>query len=121
MTTPAPQLLFICRHSAWTSQAAACLETTLTAGVFEQQPALILLDDAVTLLLPDQQGEVIRKKSLSRQLPVLELYGIHTVYVDAVALAVRGLMNSELLVPVVYLQPAQLSQLLAAAHTTLVF
>ncbi len=121
MNSSAPQLLFICRQSGWTSSAAACLETALTAGVFEQHPALVLLGDAVTQLLPDQSGETIGMKTLAHQLPALELYGIQTVYVDAAALTMRGLGDAELTIPVQRLQPGQLADLVAAARTTLVF
>lgn len=121
MTASASQLLFISRHSAWTAAAAACMETALTAGVFEQHPALVLLDDAVTQLLPEQNGEVFGMKTLANQLPALELYGVETVYVDAAALTARGLDNAELLIPVQRLQPQQLADLIAVARTTLVF
>jgi tRNA 2-thiouridine synthesizing protein C len=121
MSSPGPQLLFVCRHSGWTSAAAACMETVLTAGVFEQHPVLVLLDEAVAQLLPDQRGEAIGMKTIAHQLPALELYGIQTVYVDEAALNARGLSDAELTIPVQRLQPGQLASLVAAARTTLVF
>ena len=121
MNSPAAQLVFISRHSGWATMAAACMETALTAGVFEQHPVLVLLDDAVTQLLPEQNGEALGMKTLARQLPALELYGIQAVYVDAAALHARGLADSELLIPVQRLQSDQLAALIAAARTALVF
>ena len=113
--------LFICRHSAWTSEASACLETLLTAGVFEQKPVLVLMDAAVTLLIPGQQGEAIQKKTLARQMPALELYGIENVYADPVALHIYGIDTAQLPLPIRQLQNGQLAALIAAATTTLVF
>ena len=121
MNTTTRSCLFVCRRSAWTSEAAACLETLLTAGVFEQRPVLVLLDAAVTLLLADQNGAPIHVKTLARQLPALELYGIETVYADAAALAVYGVNTAQLPLPVKTLQSSQLAALVATATTTLVF
>lgn len=120
MTAP-HSLLMICRHSGWSAQAAACLETTLTAGVFEQRAALVLLDAAVTLLFADQQGDSVRPKSLAQQLPALELYGIDTVYADAGALAAHGLAQAALPIAVKPLQAGELATLVAAAKHALVF
>jgi tRNA 2-thiouridine synthesizing protein C len=119
--TDTHKLVFIARRSGWTAAAAACLETTLIAGVFEMQPVLVLLDDAVTQLLPEQNGETLGLKTLARQFPALELYGIDTVYVDEVALQERGLADADLLIPVKRLHTGQLATLVAAAATTLVF
>jgi len=121
MNTPRRACLFVCRHSAWTSEAAACVETLLTAGVFEQQPVLVLMDAAVTLLLPDQNGAPIHAKTLARQLPALELYGIDTVYADAAALTAYGVNTEQLPLPVQTLQSGQLATLVASAAITLVF
>ncbi len=121
MTAVAGSPLLICRHSAWTSAAAACLETLLTAGVFEQRPVLVLLDAAVTLLIADQHGEVIHSKTLARQMPALELYGIETVYADPAALLAYGVNTTELVLPIQLLAANQLAGLVAAASTALVF
>lgn len=117
----APSLLMICRRSGTTAQAAACLETTLTAGVYEQPTALVLLEEAVTLLFADQQNDDTRRKNLAQQLPALELYGIDKVYADAGALACYGLATDSLPIAVTTLQPGELATLLAAAKHTVVF
>jgi sulfur relay protein TusC/DsrF len=117
----APTLLMICRHSGWTAQAAACLETTLTAGVYEQHTALVLLEAAVTLLFPDQQNDGVRPKTQAQQLPALELYGIDTVYVEASALAAHGLADIALPIVVKPLQAGELATLVATARHTMVF
>jgi len=117
----APMLLIICRHSGWTAQAAAFFETTLTAGVYDQHTALVLLEEAVTLLFPDQQTDAVRPKSLAQQLPALELYGINMVYVDTSALAACGLELAALPIAVKPLQAGELAALVATAKHTLVF
>src|SRR5688572_30287750 len=106
-TARSPEFLFICRHSAWSSQAAACLETVLTAGVFEQDAALILEGDGVLLLLPGQDGSELQQKTLAKQLPALELYGITQVYVEYAAAKERGLSLDDFVLPAIPLQPGQ--------------
>lgn len=121
MTSTAPQLLLICRHGGWTARAAACFETLLTAGVYEQDAALVLLQDAVTVLLPDQQAEPERPKTLAQQLPALELYGIKQVFVEAPALASCRVDTDALPIPVTVLAKDQLAALVQSARSTLVF
>lgn len=120
-TAKSPAFLFICRHGAWSAQAAACLETVLTAGVFEQDAALILEGDGVLLLIPGQDGALIQQKTLAKQLPALELYGITQVYVDYMAAEQRGLSLDDFLLPAVPLQPGQLRNMIAASRHVLVF
>lgn len=113
--------LFICRSSAWTPESAACLEVVLTAGVFDQQPVLVLVDAAVTLLLPDQQGEILRLKTAARQLPALELYGVSSLWVDAVALSRYGVDHAMLPQGARVIVASELSTLIAQAGTVMVF
>lgn len=120
-TVDFPAFLFICRHSPWTSQAAACLETVLTAGVFEQDAALILTCDGVLALLPGQDGSVLQQKTLANQLPALELYGITKVYVESSAAKERGLSVDDFVLPAVPLQEGQLRDMIAASRHVLVF
>lgn len=117
----APALLMICRRSGATAQAAACLETTLTAGVYEQRTVLVLMEEAVTLLFPDQQNDELRPKNLAQQLPALDLYGIDTVYADATALARFGLAAETLPIAVKPLQSVELAALVASAAQIMVF
>lgn len=116
-----PQVLFICRHGGWTDRAAACFETLLTAGVYEQDAALVLLQDGVTLLMPEQQADALRPKTLAQQLPALELYGIHQVFVEATALAACDIDPATLPLPVTVLAGDQLASLVQSARATLVF
>jgi tRNA 2-thiouridine synthesizing protein C len=116
-----PAFLFICRHSAWSSQAAACLETVLTAGVFEQDAALVLDGDGVLQLLPGQDGSGLRQKTLANQLPALELYGITQIYVEYSAVHERGLSLDDFVLPAVPLQQGQLRDMIAASQHVLVF
>lgn len=120
-STSANRCLLICRQAAWSGETGAFLEIALTAGVFEQHPVLVLLEAAVTLLLPDQHGEMIGMKTLARQIPALELYDISEVLVDSSALAHYGLDPARLPIPVQFLQPGQLAALIATAQHTMVF
>ncbi len=121
MTSTAPQLLLICRHGGWTARAAACFETLLTAGVYEQNAALVLLQDAVTMLVPDQQAETLRPKTLAQQLPALELYGINQVFAEASALTSCGVDIGTVAIPVTVLETGQLAALVQRARAALVF
>jgi len=121
MTGAAKPPLLICRHGAWTMAAATCMELTLTAGVFEQKPVLVLLDAAVTLLLPNQNGESSGLKTLAKQIPALELYGIEHVHVEAAALIAHGIDAAALDAGVKPLAPGALAALVAAAGAVLVF
>jgi len=112
-------LLMICRRSGYT--ASACLETTLTAGVYEQHTALVLLDEAVTLLVTDQQTNEVQPKNVAQQLAALDLYGIDIVYADAGALACYGVGADSVPIAVKQLQPGELACLVADARHTVVF
>ena len=121
MTTVTNQLLVICRHVAWSADMAACLEMTLTAGVFEQRPVLVLADAAVTLLLPGQDGEPYGLKTLAKQVPAFELYGIDQVYADAAALIAHGIDAATLEHGIKPLPAERLAELMATTATVLVF
>jgi sulfur relay (sulfurtransferase) DsrF/TusC family protein len=121
MTTSVNQPLLICRHPAWSSDMSACVEMALTAGVFEQRPILVLTDAAVTLLLPGQDGEAHGLKTLARQVPAFELYGIDQVYADAAALAAHGIDATALEHGVKPLPMGRLAELMATAASVLVF
>lgn len=116
-----PAFLFICRHSAWSSQAYACLETVLTAGVFEQDAALVLQGDGVLQLLPGQDGSALQQKTLANQLPALELYGITQIYVESAAAKERGLSVDDFVLPALPLQEGQLRDMINASRHVLVF
>lgn len=116
-----PSLLFICRHSAWSSRAAACMETLLTAGIFDLDAALLMQDDAVLQLLPDQDGSALGLKTVAQQLPALELYGISRIYADSASLSARGLAVTDSVLPVTPLDRTQLRALISGSRQILVF
>jgi tRNA 2-thiouridine synthesizing protein C len=116
-----PVLLLIARRSAWCASSAAALEVALTAGVFDQQVVLVLLEEAVLQLLPAQNGQVLGLKTYANQLPALELYGITQVYVDGAALQHYGLSLQDCQIPVQVLATGLLAELLASSRTVLVF
>jgi tRNA 2-thiouridine synthesizing protein C len=117
----AASLLLIARHSAWHMSSAAALEVALTAGVFDQQVVLVLLEDAVLQLMPEQNGQALALKTYANQLPALELYGITQVYVDSTALDHYGLNVQDCQIPVQVLPTGLLAELLASSRTVLVF
>jgi len=76
------------------------LDIVLIAGAFDQQVALYFLDQGVQALRTGQQPESVGLKHIAPLFAALELYGIKQIYVDQQSLACRGLLESDLVIPV---------------------
>lgn len=91
------KLLFISRHAPYGSSLAKdALDAILAASAYEQDIALLFMDDGVFQLLPAQQAEQIEQKSFSALLHVLSLYEIEKVYVHEESLEKRQITINEL-------------------------
>ena len=91
------KMTFISRRSPYGSgYAKACLDMVLSAAVFDQQVTLIFMDDGVFQLQCQQSPASINAKDLSASLGALPLYDVEHVYVDAEALASRGISPDQL-------------------------
>lgn len=100
----AKSILFTFRHAPYgTSLAREGLEALLAAAVYEQDIAVLFLNDGVWQLVPEQESGA-GVKNHARMLMALPIYGVNRVYVHEPSLQARGLMASELL-----LDPARLS------------
>lgn len=116
------RFLLICRHAPYGAPLAReALDVALTAATFDQEVALLFLGDGVLQLLRDQQPAAIAQKALDKQLAALPLYDVETIYVEAEALAARGLNTGDLALPVATLAPAQIAQQIAAHDVVLGF
>jgi tRNA 2-thiouridine synthesizing protein C len=93
----------------------------MTAAVFDQRVKLLFCNDGVYQLLADQDGTACGMKTLARQLPALDLYGIEQVYVAESALQERGLQERDLLQAVTVLSCDQMRILIAESNAVLVF
>lgn len=100
-TTPSPmEMTFISQSSPYGgSRAQLCLDMVLAAAVFDQSVNYLFLGDGVYQLLIGQEGDRIARKTLSKGLQALELYGVGKVVVSAEDIAQRGLSTGDLCIP----------------------
>lgn len=93
--------LFVLRsppHSGCATQEM--LDIVLTAAAFEQQAALLLLDDGVFSIKNNQQPEKHAGKDTAAVFGALEIYDVETVYTEIESLQERGLKGTDLCLPV---------------------
>ncbi|RAU19370.1 sulfurtransferase complex subunit TusC [Nitrincola tibetensis] len=119
MNSPKNILLMSRRAPYGSSAARDLLDIALTCSVFEQNVALLLLDDGVLQLLANQDPQVIQQKNLNSLQSSLSLYDIEKIYIDADALEHHGLSHSELHIPVTLLTKIEISQLIANSDIVL--
>lgn len=92
-----PAVLIICRSAPYASSAARdTIDVALSCALFELPVSLLLLDDAVLQLLPDQQSGCIGQKNPNAMLGALPMYDIDTIYTSAQSLALHGLEATRL-------------------------
>ncbi|GAA0785540.1 sulfurtransferase complex subunit TusC [Marinobacterium sediminicola] len=85
-------ILVICRKAPYGSSAARdALDIALSGTIFDIPVSLLLLDDAVLQLLPDQNSSLVGEKNLNAMLGALPLYDINQVYTSLQSLALHGL------------------------------
>ncbi len=80
--------------------AREALDVILTSAAFETPLSVLFTGDAVYQLLNAQHAEAINAKSMSASLPVLPVYDVENLFVDADSAAARGLTASDFLMPV---------------------
>jgi tRNA 2-thiouridine synthesizing protein C len=84
----------------------------MTAAAFDQQVSLLLLDDGVFLLKPNQQPETIGLKDIQAIVKALPLYDISPIYAESESIFERGLAESQLIDPIIPLARVDIGQLL---------
>ncbi|MBM4203757.1 MAG: sulfurtransferase TusC [Gammaproteobacteria bacterium] len=90
------------------------LDALLVAAAFEQRCTVLLLDDAVFALLPDQHGDVLGRRTAAKLLNALPDYEVERICVCEESLAQRGLINFVDTLSATRLTPAQQTALIAA-------
>lgn len=85
------RFLFLVSCSPWQPRAQALLDLLMTTAVLDQEVHLCFWGDGVLHLLDHQNGDTLELKTLARQLPALELYGVTHVYAEREALQRLGL------------------------------
>lgn len=114
--------LFITTRGSWTSSdGAACLDMVMTAAIFDQKVALLFSNDGVYQLVRGQDGDKLGGKTLARQLPALDVYGVNEIYVDHLSLQERGLQERDLIQAVKLLPYGQMQDLIADSLAVFVF
>jgi tRNA 2-thiouridine synthesizing protein C len=122
VTAGKKKLLLVNRHPPYgTNLARAALDVALAAAAFEQEIALLFLDDGVWQLLPQQDAARIESKSIQRTLMSMPLYDIDTFYASARSLRERGLEPAGLLGNTVALEPEALAAFIEAHDQVLSF
>lgn len=76
--------LFICRRTPYGSGIAkANLDMILAATSFEQNIALLFIDQGTEQLRTPQQGKLIKQKDIAAALKALPLYEVERIFTDA--------------------------------------
>lgn len=114
--------LFIQHQAPYGSESPSeTLDAALVCAAFGQSVSLLFQGDGVWQLLPEQQGQVLERKTLIAQLGALPLYDVNAIYADAESLRERGLGPDQLGLPVTLLESGALRDLLAAQDAVLRF
>ena len=120
---PGPKKFMLVNRTApyGTIYALEALEVVLIAATFDQEVALVFMDDGVYPLVKGQQTKGIEMKNFSPTYRALDDYDINQLYVERESLQRRGLAVEDLLVPVQVIESAQLGELMAKQDVVLSF
>lgn len=123
MSTNLPKkILFVTRRAPYgTGLSKEALDAILAASAYEQDVGLLFMDDGVFQLVNHQQPESINAKNMGNTLPVLPMYDIEKIYVQAAALESRALKEDQLVLPVQLLQDHEIATLLQSQEVVLSF
>ncbi|HMW49785.1 MAG TPA: sulfurtransferase complex subunit TusC [Cellvibrionaceae bacterium] len=109
---PAPLFIFTQPPIA-NAPAREGIEALLACAAFDQQPAIMFIDQGVLQLLP--QGEQRGAKNLNKMLQALELYGVESVYVCLTSLNRLGLTAADIQPSGQLIEPRERAAIIQAA------
>lgn len=116
------KFMFVNRKAPYgTIYALESLEVVLIAAAFEQDVSLAFIDDGVYEIAKGQNTKAADMKNFSPTYRALEGYDIEKLYVDQESLAVRGLTEADLVVPVTVLSAADMAKLMEEQDVVLSF
>lgn len=123
MAPPArKRFLWVSRRAPHGSiQAQEGLDALLMAVAFEQPVSVVFLDDGVYQLKRGQDPGRVGLKNFCAGFPSLAVYDVHDVYAERESLALRGLQEEDLLMPVRVLDSAALGALMEAHDVVMSF
>ncbi len=107
--------LFVLRrppHSG--SYVQEMLDIVLTTAAFDQEVALLFVDDGVFQLKNHQKTQQYHMKDTAAIFAALEIYDIHHFYTEVESLQERGLKPADLLLPVQELYRKEIANLLCS-------
>ena len=104
-----------------TIYALESLEVVLIGAAFEQDVALAFLDDGVYELTMGQNTKGVEMKNFSPTYRALEDYDVSKLYVEKESLAVRGLAEADLMVPVQVVDAAEMARLMTEQDVVMSF
>ena len=120
MDADSKSFLMITRSSPYSGSAAQeALDIALAAGAFNQNFAVLFMDDGIYQLTKEQHTDELGQKNLSKTLPMLELYGASRLYVEQTSLERRELTAADLALNADVINGAAISALVSA--TDIVF
>jgi tRNA 2-thiouridine synthesizing protein C len=118
----AKKFMFVNRTAPYgTVYALESLEVVLITAAFDQEVALVFVDDGVWQLKKGQQTKGIETKNFSPTYRALEDYDVEKLYVERESLAARGLAEDDLIVAVTVLPAAELGKLMAEQDVVFTF
>ena len=113
--------LMILTHAPYGSRnAKESLDVALVLAAFEQQPALLFVDEGVLQLLPNSQTPSLHKH-IGKIISALEMYDINEIWVEQESLDLFGISEDELSQSVTVITRSNIAQLCAQYDQHLVF
>jgi tRNA 2-thiouridine synthesizing protein C len=108
-------------HAPYGSRSAKdSLDVTLVLAAFEQQPAVLFVDEGVLQLLPTSQTPSSHKH-IGKIISALEMYDINEIWVEQESLDLFGISEDELSQSVTVITRSNIAQLCAQYNQHLVF
>ena len=108
------KLLLILRRTPYEGvYLPEALDAALVAAAFDLKVTILLLDDAVFALLPDQEGSLIGRRTVGKLLLALPDYEINSVYACADSLSTRGMAANDTVIPVSVLTRGEQTDLIS--------
>ena len=119
---PQKRFMFVNRKAPYgTVYALEGLEVVLISAAFDQDVSIAFLDDGVFQLVKGQETQAVGMKNFSPTYRALEGYDIEKLYVERESLALRGLSEADLLVPVQVMDSAELGAMMAEQDVVISF
>jgi len=94
------------------AQGQETLDAALIGAAFEQKVSLLFVHDGVFQLKSDQQLAASGLRHYTKTFKALEDFGVEHIYVHEPSLLARGLVESDLIIPVKTLNRQAVSQVL---------